>query len=233
MLLTPLLFAAVALQSKPIAIDLVLGTGEPAKKGDVVTVLYKGSLQDGKVFDERLQKAPFVFTLGAGQVIKGWDMGVVGMQVGGKRILQIPADLGYGKDGAGPIPGNATLIFEVQLMKLEKPGGAPMIEIQEIKVGTGKGAEMGDQIEVHYTGTFPDGKKFDSSKDRGTPLAVTIGKTGLIKGFTDGLIGLKVGGIRKVTIPYQLAYGEAGRPPVIPPKSTLIFELELVSNKGK
>jgi FKBP-type peptidyl-prolyl cis-trans isomerase len=90
---------------------------------------------------------------------------------------------------------------------------------------------MGDKIEVHYTGTFLNGEKFDSSKDRNQPLAVEIGKTGLIQGFTQGLIGLKVGGKRKVTIPYGLAYGEAGRPPAIPPKATLVFELELVTLK--
>ena len=233
MLLTPLIFAAIAIQANPIMIDMTLGHGDAAKKGDVVTVVYRGSLQDGKVFDENLKKDPFVFTLGGGQVIKGWDEGLIGMKVGGKRVLQIPSELGYGKDGAGPIPANATLIFEIEMLRVQKADYKPMIEIQEIKDGTGKGAEEGDQIEVHYTGTFLNGTKFDSSKDRGKPLDVTIGKTGLIKGFTEGLKGLKVGGIRKVTIPYQLAYGEAGRPPVIPPMSTLIFELELVSNKGK
>lgn len=233
MLLIPILCASVMLQAKPISIDMVLGKGEAAQKGDIVTVLYRGTLQDGKVFDENFKKEPFVFTLGAGQVIKGWDEGVVGMKLGGKRVLQLAPELAYGKDGAGPIPANATLIFEVELLRIQKADYKPMIEIQEIKEGSGKAAEEGDQIEVHYTGTFLNGTKFDSSKDRGTPLAVTIGKTGLIKGFTEGLKGLKVGGIRKVTIPYQLAYGESGRPPVIPPMSTLVFELELVSNKGK
>lgn len=106
-----------------------------------------------------------------------------------------------------------------------------MIEIEELAMGQGEGAKMGDKVEVHYTGTFLNGEKFDSSKDRGQPLEVEIGKTGLIKGFTDGLIGLKVGGRRKITIPYELAYGEQGRGP-IPPKATLVFELELVSLKN-
>lgn len=220
-------------------IDMVLGKGTEARPKDSVTVRYKGWLQaDGKVFDENTgkDKPPFTFTLGAGQVIKGWDEGVVGMKIGGKRLLCLPPEYAYGEKGVGPIPGNSTLLFEVELLKVDKPGaqpeGKPMIEILEIAAGTGEGAKMGDTVEVHYTGTFPSGEKFDSSRDPGrTPLKVEIGKTGLIKGFTDGLIGMKLGGKRKITIPYQLAYGEAGRPPAIPPKSTLVFELEIMSLK--
>ncbi|HRI44425.1 MAG TPA: FKBP-type peptidyl-prolyl cis-trans isomerase [Fimbriimonadaceae bacterium] len=216
------------------SIDMRLGKGAVAQAGDTVTVMYRGSLQsDGKVFDETYEKgrSPFTFDLGAGQVIKGWDEGVKGMKVGGKRVLCIPPDLGYGDQSVGPIPAKSTLIFEIELLHVRKKGAPPMIEIEELAVGQGEGAKMGDKIEVHYTGTFLNGEKFDSSKDRGQPLAVEIGKTGLIKGFTDGLIGLKVGGRRKVTIPYELAYGEQGRGP-IPPKATLVFELELVSLKS-
>jgi FKBP-type peptidyl-prolyl cis-trans isomerase len=81
---------------------------------------------------------------------------------------------------------------------------------------------------VHYKGTFLDGKQFDSSYDRNQTFPVVIGETKLIPGFTQGLIGMKQGGKRKVVIPYELAYGEQGRPPVIPPMATLQFELEIV-----
>jgi FKBP-type peptidyl-prolyl cis-trans isomerase len=215
-------------------IDMKLGKGATAETGDTVTVMYRGSLQaDGKVFDETYGKgkAPFAFDLGAGLVIKGWDEGVKGMKVGGKRVLCIPPELGYGDQTVGPIPAKSTLIFEIELLHVRKKGATPMIEIEELAMGLGEGAKMGDKVEVHYTGTFLNGEKFDSSKDRGQPLEVEIGKTGLIKGFTDGLIGLKVGGRRKITIPYELAYGEQGRGP-IPPKATLVFELELVSLKN-
>jgi FKBP-type peptidyl-prolyl cis-trans isomerase len=99
------------------------------------------------------------------------------------------------------------------------------------KVGSGATVKAGDQVEVHYTGTFKDGKKFDSSKDRGQPFTVPVGAGRVIKGWDEGLVGMKVGGTRKLIIPYQLAYGEAGRPPTIPPKSELHFEIEVLKIK--
>ena len=100
--------------------DLVVGTGEVAKSGDTVTVHYTGWLTDGTKFDSSVDRhQPFVFNLGAGQVIAGWDQGVAGMKVGGKRKLTIPSELGYGARGAGGvIPPNATLVFDVELIKV-------------------------------------------------------------------------------------------------------------------
>ena len=100
--------------------DLVVGTGEEAKAGQKVTVHYRGTLTDGRQFDASYDRGqPFTFDLGGGQVIKGWDQGVAGMKIGGKRKLTIPPDLGYGARGAGGvIPPNATLVFEVELLKV-------------------------------------------------------------------------------------------------------------------
>lgn len=103
--------------------DEVVGTGTEAKAGDIVTVHYVGSLTNGTVFDASRSHGDqgFTFTLGAGQVIKGWDVGVAGMKVGGKRKLTIPADMAYGNQAVGGvIPANSTLVFEVDLLKTGK-----------------------------------------------------------------------------------------------------------------
>ena len=98
--------------------ELTEGTGDEAKAGQTVTVNYRGTLQDGTLFDQSYGRAPFEFELGAGRVIRGWDEGVAGMREGGKRRLTIPSDLAYGKRGAGGvIPPDATLVFEVELLK--------------------------------------------------------------------------------------------------------------------
>jgi FKBP-type peptidyl-prolyl cis-trans isomerase len=102
--------------------DLVVGEGAEAQDYNKVVVNYTGSLEDGSIFDSSLNpgREPFTFTLGVGSVIKGWDLGVKGMKVGGKRKLTISPELGYGDQGAGDvIPPGATLIFEVDLLEVE------------------------------------------------------------------------------------------------------------------
>lgn len=100
------------------------------------------------------------------------------------------------------------------------------LKIEDTGPGTGPDVKNGDTVQVHYTGKLRTGAQFDSSKGK-EPLTVTVGQ-GVIEGFSKGLVGMRVGGKRKVTIPWKQAYGESGRPPVIPPKATLIFELEMV-----
>ena len=111
---------APATPGKLVKQDLKVGTGAEAKPGQTVTVHYRGTLTNGTKFDASYDRGePFSFSLGAGQVIKGWDQGVAGMKIGGRRKLIIPSELGYGPKGAGEkIPPNATLVFEVELLKV-------------------------------------------------------------------------------------------------------------------
>lgn len=214
-----------------VMIDTILGTGAAAEKGDVVTVLYKGSLQTGKVFDSTEKKPPFAFELGAKTVIPGWETGVEGMKAGGKRVLSIPPKLAYGDKAVGELPPNSTLIFEIELLRVDKKDAKPEIKIEELSQGEGKACAAGDEVEVHYRGAFLNGVMFDSSYERAAPLSLKIGETRLIAGFTQGVTGMKQGSRRRVTIPYPLAYGPAGRGGVIPAFATLVFELELVRLK--
>lgn len=100
--------------------DIVVGTGDEAVAGKTVTVKYVGTLTDGTQFDASANHGDgtFSFTLGAGQVIQGWDQGVVGMKVGGTRKLTIPPAMGYGAQAVGSIPANSTLIFQIELVKV-------------------------------------------------------------------------------------------------------------------
>lgn len=105
------------------------------------------------------------------------------------------------------------------------------LKIEDIKIGKGREVEAGDFISIHYVGTLENGKKFDSSYDRGEPFETQIGVGYVIQGWDQGVPGMKVGGKRKLTIPSELGYGSREIPGVIPANSTLIFEVELVDIK--
>ena len=102
------------------------------------------------------------------------------------------------------------------------------LQIEDIKEGEGPEAKAGSQVRVHYTGWLTDGKKFDSSKDRGNPFGFKLGGGQVIKGWDEGVEGMKVGGVRKLTIPPAIGYGARGAGGVIPPNATLVFEVELL-----
>lgn len=118
----------------------------------------------------------------------------------------------------------------------KRTGGSEVITASGLKytdevVGTGATPQRGQTVTVHYTGTLENGKKFDSSRDRGTPADFKIGIGNVIKGWDEGLMTMKVGGRRRLVIPSKLGYGPAGRPPDIPGNSTLIFDIELLGVK--
>lgn len=229
--MTTLVLASLLLGQSGLKVeDMKVGSGPAAKAGDVLTMSYRGTLTNGKVFDETGKKPPFTFKLGAGQVIKGWDQGLVGIKAGGKRKLTIPAALAYGDRAIGDIPANSTLVFVVEALRIDDPTKTPKVEIKELKAGSGPAATAKSTVTMHYRGTFINGIEFDKSYGR-EPFTITLGTGSVIAGFEQGIIGMKKGGKRKVTIPYQLAYGENGRPPAIPRMATLVFELEMISMK--
>ncbi len=105
----------------------------------------------------------------------------------------------------------------------------PTLKIEDLRVGNGAEAMAGKKVSVHYVGTLTDGKKFDSSRDRNDPFVFQLGAGQVIRGWDQGVVGMKVGGLRKLTIPPHLAYGERGFPGAIPPNATLVFEVELMA----
>ncbi len=108
---------------------------------------------------------------------------------------------------------------------------AKEVVIKDEKVGKGKAAKNGDTLSVHYTGKLTDGTKFDSSRDRNEPFDVKLGAGQVIKGWEEGLVGMKKGGKRTLTIPPEKGYGKSGSPPKIPPNATLVFDVELMEIK--
>jgi peptidylprolyl isomerase len=228
--------------------DTVTGTGAEAKSGQDVTVhytgwLYKDGVKGAKFDSSKDRKDPFQFELDGSMVIRGWDEGVQGMKVGGTRVLVIPPELGYGARGAGGvIPPNATLMFEVELLavsggdteiSLELQSTASGLQFQDVSVGEGAEAKSGQRVTVHYTGWLYKnglrGKKFDSSKDRGDPFRFHLDQGQVIRGWDEGVQGMKVGGTRMLVIPAELGYGARGAGGVIPPNATLLFEVELLA----
>ncbi|MBI1286407.1 MAG: FKBP-type peptidyl-prolyl cis-trans isomerase [Flavobacteriales bacterium] len=222
------------------------GNGEAAEKGDNVSVHYAGRLLDGSPFDNSYDRGqPFTFPLGGGRVIKGWDEGIAYLHVGDSATLIIPSNLGYGSMNRPTIPANSTLIFDVQLMdvkKVVKPTPFKTEGLDTIATGTGlkyirlnktDGTPVtpGSTVAVHYTGYLYDGTIFDSSVSRGEPISFPIGVGRVIKGWDEGIALLKVGEKARLIIPYQLAYGEHGAGSMIPPRTNLIFDVELVSVK--
>lgn len=219
-------------------VDSVVGTGAEAGLTDFVVVHYTGWVwQDGQKaaepFDSSVQRGePIAFPLGRSMVIQGWEKGLPGMKVGGKRTLLIGPTMAYGERGRPPvIPENATLIFDVELVKV------PRVEVTILSEGTGPVAEAGDKLKVDYTGwLWQDGKKgeqFDSSIPRGKPYEFVLGMGRVIPGWDIGLEGMKVGTKAQLIIPSDLGYGERGSPPKIPGGATLCFEVELVGIDGK
>ncbi|MCS6867005.1 MAG: FKBP-type peptidyl-prolyl cis-trans isomerase [Gemmataceae bacterium] len=230
--------------------DIKEGTGDPCPPQATIVIHYTGWLSDGTVFDSTKEgkAVPTPATFELKNLIAGWKEGIPGMKPGGIRKLVIAPDKGYGSIGSPPkIPGGATLIFEVELISFTAAkdltkladGTAPGdndpnlreirntgVKYRDIKEGLGAPVQPGAKVKIHYTGWLLDGKVFDSSHRRGEPAEFAL--NGLIKGWQEGIPGMKPGGIRKLVIPPEMGYGAQGAPPDIPPNATLVFEVELI-----
>jgi peptidylprolyl isomerase len=222
------------------------GNGPQVKPGETVSMLYTGKLLNDTVFDatSRRGNMPFKFKLQKHQVIQGWDSIVAQLHGGDKAIMRIPPEYGYGARANGAIPANSTLIFEVEVLDIispptqwdakgkdtiTTPSGLKVVMFE--KHPENAQPATGQNVVVHYSGFTMDGSMFDSSVERGDPFTFILGRGQVIKGWDEGIAMLHKGETAKLIIPYQLAYGEGGRPPVIPPKATLIFDVQLVDIK--
>ena len=227
--------------------DLVVGSGSSVDVGDFLIMDYVGvSYSTGLQFDASWDRgSPFPFELGAGRVIQGWDQGIVGMAVGGRRSLTIPPDLAYGENGSGSgsIGPNETLVFVVDLLasvpaNLVKPTEELTLEstlelqTNDLSEGSGAVVQPGNVVYIHYVGvSASSGEQFDSSWDRGRTefIGYISGAGNVIEGLDQGLLGMQVGGRRTVVIPPDLAYGENGAGDgLIAPNETLIFTVDLL-----
>lgn len=230
--------------------DIVEGTGPEVKAGSQVTVNYLGiTYPQGKEFDSSWSRGQTA-TFPLDRVIPGWSEGLVGAKVGSRRLLVIPADKAYGAQGSAPDIGpNQPLLFVVDVVsgppevpeaisqqptpQYDKAAPPPTTLVKtDLVVGTGEEAKPGATVTVQYLGVnYSTGAEFDSSWSRGGQPA-TFALDQVIKGWTDGIPGMKVGGRRQLIVPPDQAYGAEGRPPKIGPNETLVFVVDLLAVKN-
>jgi peptidyl-prolyl cis-trans isomerase A (cyclophilin A) len=233
----------------------VVGEGDAPVEGNMMQIQYIGYLEDGTQFESSYDRPDELqLPLVKGQILEGWYEAFLLMKTGGKLKIVLPPWLGFGNQAKGQIPPNAHLIFDFELIKITDPeeemkedektfkaemslkypesaGTKSGLLYQMTEEGNGSLPKAGQEVEVHYTGYLLDGSKFDSSVDRGQTFKFTLGQGMVIKGWDEGIQLCKVGGKIKLIIPYWLAYGAQGRPPQIPQKAHLIFDVEVIAVK--
>jgi peptidylprolyl isomerase len=228
--------------------ELVEGTGPAAKAGDVVLVNYVGVRSaDGTEFDNSYDRGePFSVTLGAGMVIQGWDEGLVGIKQGGRRQLDIPADLAYGDNPQGGViqPGDALtfVVDAVALVSLPDASQAPTVtvtggpnvdQVATVDLIVGEGAELasGQQVYIHLLAFRADsGEQLDSTWTSGSPLDFVFDSGEMMPGIETGMAGMKVGGRRQITVPFAEGFGPDGNPGLgLPPSVDLVLVIDLLA----
>lgn len=227
--------------------DVTVGDGPTAASGDTVFVNYVGVLSaDGTRFDGNYGSDPFVVTLGEGMVISGWDQGLVGMQAGGRRQLDIPADLAYGDRAMGSaIPAGSALSFVVDMIAVvpaTDASDAPTISIDatdnvdelivtDLLDGTGATVEPGGKVVLHLVAYRADtGEEVASTWASPQPLSFELTEGGSLPGLIEGLEGMKVGGRRQVHVPFADAWGAEGQSEIgLPAETDVIIVVDLLA----
>lgn len=227
--------------------DITVGEGRSAESGDTVFVNYVGVLSaDGSRFDGNYGSDPFVVTLGMGMVIPGWDQGLVGMQAGGRRQLDIPADLAYGSQGAGDaIPPDAAISFVVDMIAVVPATDAadePAVDIApadnvgelvttDLIVGDGAVAEAGAKAVLQLVAFRADtAAQITSTWASPQPLSFELTEGGTLPGLVEGIQGMKVGGRRQLQIPFEDAWGAEGQSEIgLPGEIDLIVVIDLLA----
>lgn len=222
------------------------GKGENAKEGDILYIHYIGRLEDSTVFENTYEKNyPLIFTLGMGQVIKGWEEGFQLLGEGDKALMVVPPELGYGENPNYNIPPNATLTFMIEVIHVIK--GQTILPYKTenkdtittgtglkyvvIDQGFGVSPKQKDIVTVDYTGFLSNGKIFDSSVKRAKPLKFSIGDGKVLKAWEEGIQKINEGGRIKLILSPDLAYGDKGFKNIIPPNETLSFDILLMEVK--
>jgi peptidylprolyl isomerase len=221
-------------------------SGQPAN-GTKATFNYSVFFKDGKPLESSLDRGqPLTQKCGGGPLFAGFDEAVSLLRTGEKAHFIIPAKLAFGDKQQGAIPPNSDLIMDIEVLKVEPIITPVKFDIKGIKKdSTASGlkyyvisksanpvkAEAGKTVKVHYSGYLADGKMFDSSVERGEPIEFPLGKGQVIPGWDEGIALMHIGDKMRLVIPYHLAYGEQGRPPMIPPKAELTFDVELMDVK--
>lgn len=218
--------------------DLTVGKGVEAVEGDTVWVTYTGTLaKDGTQFDSNDPKKnaanqnPLVFTVGPESgMVEGITKGVIGMKVGGTRKVEVPFGMGYGASASGKIPAYSDLVFNVELLYVVKKGEEKTVDVEDVKIGTGREIQQYDKVTVHYIGKLVNGRSFDDTYQRKQSVSFVVGKGEAITGFEQGILGMKVGGKRRVTIPPAAGWGAGGNKN-LPGNQVTVFEVDLLDSK--
>jgi peptidylprolyl isomerase len=223
--------------------DMVMGEGDSPGDGDIVSIAYTMWLEDGPVFIDSTRGQTTDFILGSEQVFDGWNEGVSTMKSGGTRQLIIPPELALGEEGFGDfIPPNSTIILELELVDF-RPSPKPTevaeekfettetgLQYFDIEVGDGLSPENGDAVTIAFAIWLQEGTVYVAgSEDQGGTFNFTPGSGQVFPGWEEGVLTMAVGGSRQLIIPPELGLGEQGATGVVPPNSTLVLEMTLLS----